>query len=190
MLGSACGLNLSGSGWIAGPEEVVTNAHVVAGQTDTRIVTHDGTTFDVTPILYRPKDDIAILRVPGLTGTPLELAADPQTGDPGAVVGFPGSGAFSAVPARLGTTGTVTSQDSYGNGPIERQMTSFRGEVISGNSGGPVIGTDGHVLTTVFASALETKHPQGLGIPNSIVADDLARVGPNSPASGTGPCAR
>ncbi len=84
----------------------------------------------------------------------------------------------------------MTSEDSYGNGPIERQMTSFRGEVISGNSGGPVLGTDGHVLTTVFASALETKHPQGLGIPNSIVADDLARVGPNSPASGTGPCAR
>lgn len=190
VLGSACGLNLSGSGWIAGPEEVVTNAHVVAGQTDTHIVTHDGTTYDATPVLYRPDDDIAILRIPGLAGTPLGLADDPQAGESGAIVGFPGQGAFSAVAARLGTTGTVSSEDSYGDGPIDREMTSFRGKVISGNSGGPVIGTDGQVLTTVFATALDTKEPQGLGIPNAIVAKDLARVGPDSPETGTGPCAR
>ncbi len=188
VLGSACGLNISGSGWIAAPETVVTNAHVVAGEGDTHVVTHDGATLTATPVLYRPRDDIAVLRVSGLGGTPLPLASDPKAGTAGAVVGFPGSGEFSAVPARLGTTGTVTSEDSYGKGPIEREMTSFRGKVISGNSGGPVIGTDGEVLTTVFASALDTRHPQGLGVPNDIVAGDLNRVGPKSQPVSTGPC--
>jgi hypothetical protein len=35
--GSACGLGVEGSGWIAAPELVVTNAHVVAGQDDTTV---------------------------------------------------------------------------------------------------------------------------------------------------------
>jgi len=189
VLGTACGLNISGSGWIAGPETIVTNAHVVAGQDDTHIQTRDGGELDAFAVLYRPADDIAILRVPGLAGQPLALSGDPAAGTPGAVVGFPGAGDFSAVPARLGTTGTVSSEDSYGNGPIDRLMTSFRGEVISGNSGGPVISGDGEVLTTVFASALDTAQPQGLGVPNEITAADLERVGRSAAEVDTGPCA-
>jgi S1-C subfamily serine protease len=168
---------------------VVTNAHVVAGQDDTHVQTRDGADLDAFAVLYRPKDDIAILRVPGLAGEPLQLADDPAAGTSGAVIGFPGAGNFSAVPARLGTTGTVTSEDSYGNGPIERLMTSFRGEVISGNSGGPVLSGDGEVLTTVFASALDTKEDQGLGVPNEIAAEDLSRIGARSGEVDTGPCA-
>ncbi len=35
VLGTACGLGIEGSGWVAGPGLVVTNAHVVAGEHDT-----------------------------------------------------------------------------------------------------------------------------------------------------------
>ncbi len=35
VLGTACGLGVEGSGWVAGPGLVVTNAHVVAGEDDT-----------------------------------------------------------------------------------------------------------------------------------------------------------
>src|SRR5215207_9652668 len=35
ILGTACGLGVEGSGWVAGDGLVVTNAHVVAGQDDT-----------------------------------------------------------------------------------------------------------------------------------------------------------
>ena len=35
VLGTACGLGISGLGWVAGPNIVVTDAHVIAGQTDT-----------------------------------------------------------------------------------------------------------------------------------------------------------
>ena len=37
VLGTACGLGVQGSGWIAGDGVVVTNAHVVAGQDDTTV---------------------------------------------------------------------------------------------------------------------------------------------------------
>ena len=37
VLGTACGLGVEGSGWVAAPGLVVTNAHVVAGETDTTV---------------------------------------------------------------------------------------------------------------------------------------------------------
>lgn len=186
VLGTACGVNIAGSGWVAAPGLVVTNAHVIAGERDPRIEARDGSSLAATPVAYRPRDDIAVLSVPGLGLPPIPLADDPARGTAGAVVGYPGEGGFSAVPARLGTTGEVQSQDSYGRGPIEREMVSFRGDVIGGNSGGPVIDGDGRVLTTVFASAVDARPPQGLGVPNAITEQVLGRTG--EPV-GTGPCA-
>ena len=184
--GTACGLNISGSGWVAGPELVVTNAHVLAGQDDTTIETRDGAVLDATAVAYRPRDDIAVLRVAGLGLPALPLADDPQAGTSGGVAGFPGSGEFAVVAARLGSTGEVTSQDSYGRGPIQRQMTSFRAEIQSGNSGGPVIDGRGEVLTTVFAATVDSKPPEGLGVPNAITERTLDGV--DGPVD-TGPCA-
>lgn len=174
--GTACGLSVSGSGWVGGPGLVVTNAHVIAGQDDTSVVTREGTELDAEPAVYRPRDDIAVLRVTGLDVAPLALAARQKSDTLGAVLGFPGAGEFSATPARLGTTGTVTSQNSYGRGPIERRMTSFRAGIESGNSGGPLVGGRGRVLATVFAAAMETNQPQGLGVPNAIVHNALEQA--------------
>lgn len=185
VLGTSCGLTVSGSGWVAGPEIVVTNAHVIAGEEDTYVVTRDGTELDAMPTLYRPDDDLAVLRVEGLDRPPLPLASEPRTGTNAAALGFPGSGEFSAVAARLGTTGEVSSQDSYGRGPIRRQMTSFRGEVISGNSGGPLVDARGRVLTTVFAATLKANPPEGLGVPNEIMRE---AIGEADGRVGTGPC--
>ena len=127
-----------------------------------------------------------MLRVSGLAGTALELASKPRKGTASAAVGYPENGPLTLSAARLGRTGTVESQDSYGRGPIERRMTPFRGEVRNGNSGGPVIDGNGDVLTTVFASSVSEGAPSGLGVPNNVVAKALA--GPLDGAS-TGPCA-
>jgi S1-C subfamily serine protease len=64
-------------------------------------------------------------------------------------------------------------------------MTSFRGRVRTGNSGGPAVDADGRVLTTVFAAAVGERPPGGLGVPNSVVARSVRRV---SGAVDTGPC--
>ena len=69
VLGTACGLGVSGSGWVAGPGLVATNAHVVAGQDDTTVTTHDGVELDATAVLYEPRNDFALLRVDGLDVT-------------------------------------------------------------------------------------------------------------------------
>ena len=37
VVGTACGLGVEGSGWVVAPGEVLTNAHVVAGETDTQV---------------------------------------------------------------------------------------------------------------------------------------------------------
>jgi S1-C subfamily serine protease len=83
----------------------------------------------------------------------------------------------------------VLSQDAYGNGPVSRRMTTFRGLVRPGNSGGPLVGTDGRVLTTVFAQATSGPQRGGFGVPNAIVRRVLAGVAPPGQAVSTGPCA-
>ena len=186
VLGTACGLGVEGSGWVAGPGVVVTNAHVVAGEDDTTVNLDGGDGLEATPVLYDTRNDLAILSVDGLEAPALELAGDPSKGAEGAVIGFPENGPLAFAPARLGRTGTVTSQDSYGRGPVQRRMTPFRADVRSGNSGGPVVDLDGNVLTTVFAASSGPGRANGLGVPNAIVAEALA--GKLEPTD-TGPCA-
>jgi S1-C subfamily serine protease len=90
----------------------------------------------------------------------------------------------------LGQTRAVISQDAYGNGPVTRLMTTFRGTVRPGNSGGPVVDTAGRVLTTVFAKATGTTSRGGYGVPNTIVRRTLDAVAPAGSRVSTGPCAR
>jgi S1-C subfamily serine protease len=187
VLGTACGLAVSGSGWIAAPGVVVTNAHVVAGEEDTAVSFDDpNDRIDATPIHYDPANDLAILRVEGLGGEALPLDAQAESGTPGAVLGYPENGPFTISPARAGPTAVAISEDSYGRGPIRRSLTSLRGQVRSGNSGGPLVDGEGEVLTTVFAATTEGK-PGGYGIPNEVIAaavNDSAGAG----AVSTGPC--
>lgn len=186
ILGSACGLAIEGSGWVARPGVVVTNAHVVAGESDTTVQAEGGEQLDAQAIAFNEHDDIAVLRVPGLQAPPLAQRPTASSGTPVAILGYPENGPYLATPGRLGTTGTVISVDAYGSGPTRRQMTAFRGRVRSGNSGGPVIDRRGRVVATVFAAA--TRGPRrGFGVPAEVVARVLGSIrGP----VGTGPCAR
>ena len=186
VLGTACGLGVEGSGWVAGPELVVTNAHVVAGEDDTTVNLDGGSELDATAVHYDPLNDLAVLSVDGLDAPALALVDHPSKGTDGAVIGYPDNGPLTFTPARLGRTGTVTSQDSYGRGPVQRKMTPFRADVRSGNSGGPVVDLDGNVLTTVFASSTGPGQANGLGVPNAIVAKAL---GSSLEPTDTGPCA-
>ena len=185
VLGTACGLGVEGSGWMAAPGLVVTNAHVVAGQDDTSVTSQGGTGVDATAVAYDPANDLAVLRV-DLDVSPLPALRRPQPGVAAAVLGYPENGPFTATPARFGATTEVISQDAYGRGPIRRQISALRGEVRSGNSGGPVLDAQGRVLGTVFAAATSGP-PGGYAIPNSVVAAALSGAG--RPVD-TGPCTR
>jgi S1-C subfamily serine protease len=184
VLGTACGLGIEGSGWVAAPGLVVTNAHVVAGEDDTTVTTQEGASMEATPVHYDPENDLAVLRV-DTSLAPLELDPKPQSGDSGAVLGYPENGPFSVAPARLGETRDTISEDSYGRGPIRRPIVSLRGTVRSGNSGGPIVDTRGRVMGTVFA-ATTSGAPGGFAVPDDIVRRALDDAG--SPVD-TGPCA-
>jgi S1-C subfamily serine protease len=186
--GTACGLGVEGTGWVARDGVVVTNAHVVAGQDDTTVeVGGEGPALDATAVEFDVRNDVAVLRVDGLSQPALELGPDePEVGDQGAVLGYPENGPYDVRAARVGPTRTVVSQDAYGRGPVQRAMTAFRGVVRSGNSGGPVVGEDGRVLTTVFAATTGEGPAGGYGVPNGIVRRTLAGAG--SREVDTGPC--
>ncbi len=187
VLGSACGLGIEGSGWVARPEVVVTNAHVVAGETDT-VVEVRGRAPDMAAqvIAFDPTDDVAVLRVPGLSQAALPLAHDPPSGRAAAILGYPQNGPFDVEPGRIGATVSVLSQDAYGRGPVSRAVTPFRGLVRSGNSGGPLVDLRGRVVATVFAATVGAGPRAGYGVPNAIVERVLA--GARQPV-GSGACA-
>lgn len=188
ILGSACGLGVEGSGWVAAPELVVTNAHVVAGQHDTRVLLRGKQPgLDAHAVAFDPKNDVAILKVPGLHAPALKIDADPKSGTSAAILGFPGNGPYDIRAGRIGSTREVITQDAYGQGPVRRSITSLRGAVRSGNSGGPMVDAEGEVVTTVFAAT--TSGPRGgFGVPNAIAADALDRAESSNGVS-TGPCA-
>jgi S1-C subfamily serine protease len=188
ILGTACGLGIEGSGWVAQNGLVVTNAHVVAGQQDTTVqLQGEGPRHDAEAVWFDAKNDIALLRVPDLAGTPgLDVDVNGRPGTSAAILGFPGNGPFDVQPGRLGRTSNILTDDAYGRGPIERRVTTLRGLVRSGNSGGPMVDGDGHVVTTIFAATVGSGKRSGFGVPASVARDALGRA--SAPVS-TGACA-
>jgi S1-C subfamily serine protease len=184
IVGTACGLGIEGSGWVAAPGTVVTAAHVVAGEHDTAVNPFGSTAkLAATAVAFDPTDDIAVLRVTGLRARPLPLV-DPRSGAEVAVLGYPEDGPFDAAPARIGATIFAVMDDAYGRGPFGRTVTTFRGTARHGDSGGPAVDASGRVETTVFAARVGGGG--GFGVPSSIVRKALANA--KGPVS-TGPCA-
>lgn len=189
VLGTACGLGVQGSGWVAGEGVVVTNAHVVAGQEDTTVQLEGvGDTWDAEAIWFDARNDLALLRVRELADAPrLRLNTNARRGASAAILGFPENGPYEVSAARLGGTSTVISQDAYGSGPVSRTITALRGRVRQGNSGGPVVDGSGRVVATIFAATVSDSGRSGYGVPDSVVAEALDSAG--EPVD-TGPCAR
>jgi S1-C subfamily serine protease len=184
IIGTACGLGIEGSGWVAAPGVVVTAAHVVAGEHDTTVNPFGSTAkLAAHAIGFDPTNDIAVLRVPGLKRRPLPLV-DARSGASVAVLGYPEDGPFDATPARIGSTSFVLMTDAYGHGPVDRAVTTVRGTLRHGNSGGPAVDSNGAVQTTVFAARVGGGG--GFGVASSVVTSDLASA--KGPVS-TGPCA-
>jgi S1-C subfamily serine protease len=184
--GNACGLGVSGSGWVAADGIVVTNAHVVAGQEETFVEPRGGGgRLDATVIALNVKNDIAVLRVRGLDAPALGFSDDVKLGEPGAVEGYPLAGPFAIRSARIGQTRVVISQDAYGRGPVRRRITAFRGKVQPGNSGGPIVDAAGRVAATVFAEAIGSTRRGGYAVSNVVVQRVLATA--HGPVD-TGPC--
>jgi S1-C subfamily serine protease len=184
VLGTACGLGVEGSGWVARRGLVVTAAHVVAGESDT-VVEPFGSArkLRAVALAFDPHNDVAVLWVNGLRAAPLRLAGA-QPGASVAILGYPDNGPFTATPGRIGSTTFALTDDGYGNGPIGRTVTTLRARVRHGDSGGPAVDSSGAVETTVYAARVGTNG--GFGVPTAAVMQALASA--RRPVS-TGACA-
>ena len=174
ITGFACGLGVEGSGWIVGKELVATNAHVVAGIDRPEVDRRDTDGFEARVVSFDADNDVAILHVPGLQGTPLGMA-DPERGQPAALLGFPGNGPCRATPVRMGRAAKVGLRDAYGRFRIGRTVIALRGNVEAGNSGGPVVNSAGRVIATIFGA--REGSDDGYAVPNAKVANALANAG-------------
>lgn len=148
--GRACDLIQSGSGFAAGPDLVVTNAHVVAGEGRTSVLTPDGRRLAAVVVAFDPRRDVAVLRVGGLGLAPL-LFADGSAGTTGAVLGHPGGGPLVESPARIESEIDARTRDIYGSGPNTRSIFVLAARLAPGDSGGPLVDGQGRAMGVAFA---------------------------------------
>lgn len=189
ILGQApsCNAGLEGSGFAFAPGRVLTNAHVVAGVKAVQVVTEDGSSVDGEVVYFDPNMDLAVIDAPQLTVRPLTFGSA-ERGDNVAVIGYPENGGLEATPARVRDQLVAPGNDIYGDGAVAREVLSLRADVRPGNSGGPVVNSDGEVVGVVFAASID-QDDTGYAMTShqvaSAVAEGLATTKPVS----TGPCA-
>ncbi|AMO59238.1 trypsin-like serine protease with C-terminal PDZ domain [Mycolicibacterium phlei] len=181
-----CQKVLEGTGFVAAPNRVMSNAHVVAGS-ESVTVDIDGQTYDAYVVSYDPQADISILDVPDLPAAPLQFAETPATtGTDAVVMGFPGGGNFVATPARVREIIELSGPDIYRTGTVEREVYTIRGTVRQGNSGGPMIDREGRVLGVVFGAAVDDADT-GFVLTANEVSQQLAKLGATQRVA-TGAC--
>ncbi len=189
---AACGLVSSGSGILVADRYVVTNAHVIAGARGDgiRVSTAEGTLADATVVLFDPDFDVALLHTDRIAATPLRFAStDPERGDVGAALGYPGGGGLKVIPAAVTGVYEATGRDIYGRDPIRREVLELRAEINRGDSGGPFILPDGTVGGLVFAEA-RTSDDVGYALAPTAVATRIAAGLGRTSAVATGDCVR
>lgn len=157
VLGTApdCSRRIEGSGFVFAPNHVMTNAHVVAGVQDgPAVYTTSGRRVRARVVLYDFQRDVAVLYAPGLNLPPLPFDGVARTGDNAVVAGYPRDQPFTAVPARVGGIQEARGPNIYQSDQVTREIYAIRADVQPGNSGGPLLGQDGHVFGVVFAAAV------------------------------------
>ncbi|PRX44777.1 colicin V production protein [Prauserella shujinwangii] len=151
----SCSRSLEGSGFVVAPQRVMTNAHVVAGTEEVAVETPGGTER-ARVVHYDPATDVAVLAVPGLDAPVLRLAQqDAEAGDDAIVLGYPLDGPYTATPARVRQRINLQGPDIYDANTVQRDVFTVRGQVRSGNSGGPMVDPGGQVLGVVFGASVE-----------------------------------
>lgn len=151
--GQACRKIQEGSGFAAGPDLVVTNAHVVAGEGQTTVERgDDGRELTATVVAFDPDRDLAILRVPGLNREPLPMAVGDEDMI-GAVYGHPGGGALRASPAAIRDRVTALGRDIYDRHRTRRDVFILASTLQPGDSGGALVDQRGAVVGVAFAIA-------------------------------------
>jgi S1-C subfamily serine protease len=184
----SCRRRIEGTGFVFAPEHVMTNAHVVAGTEGAVTVETVGESGIGRVVHYDPDRDLAVIYAPGLRAAPLPWApAEVESGTDAIVVGYPLDGPYTPVSARVRDLMDVKGPNIYEDHDVVREVYILRTIVRSGNSGGPLLDTEGRVLGVIFAAALDDAETGFALAPSEVMPVANASAGLSDPV-GTGPC--
>ncbi|MBC7270806.1 MAG: MarP family serine protease [Streptomyces sp.] len=175
-----------GSGFVYATERVMTNAHVVAGIDEPTVrVGGVGRAYDARVVLFDPDKDVAVLYVPGLDAPTLTFVDDAARGDAAVVAGYPQDGGLDLQAATVAHRVRANGQNIYNDDTVTREIYAIRSTVRPGNSGGPLLTTDGKVFGVVFARSTSDAET-GYVLTAAEVADEAGRGARATAAVDTG----
>lgn len=183
----SCNRSVEGTGFVIGPDRILTNAHVVAGVHRPTVFLPGGGTLAATVVLYDPDTDLAVLAVHGLAARTLSFGGTAPGGASAVVAGYPEDGPFSAVAARVRDRQDIRGPNIYQSKTVTRDVYAVRAQVLPGNSGGPLLTPDGSVYGVVFAASTDTADT-GYALTAQQVAADVSAGQRSSSAVSTQSC--
>jgi S1-C subfamily serine protease len=184
---NSCGNGVEGSGFLYAPGRLMTNAHVVAGVSDPQVLI-GGDTVPARVVLYDPDLDIAVLALDDEGHPHLSFDTNAAAGEGVAVLGYPQDGPYDVEAARIRAEQRLRSPNIYGEGSVVRQVFSVRGKIRPGNSGGPLVSSEGDVVGVVFAASV-TDDDTGYALTAEQVGQAAAQGLANTDEVGSGACA-
>ncbi|MEU9230433.1 MarP family serine protease [Streptomyces massasporeus] len=171
-----------GSGFVYARERVMTNAHVVAGIDEPTVqIGGVGRTYEARVVLFDPQKDVAVLYVPGLKAPVLRFDDDAERGDSAVVAGYPQDGDLNLQAATVANRVRATGQNIYNDGTATREIYSIRSTVRPGNSGGPLLTTDGRVFGVVFARSTSDAETGYVLTADEVASDARGAAGATTP---------
>ncbi|MFF6784784.1 MarP family serine protease [Streptomyces sp. NPDC012510] len=175
-----------GSGFVYATEHVMTNAHVVAGIDDPSVrVGGVGRAYEARVVLFDPDKDVAVLYVPDLRAPLLRFDDSARRGDAAVVAGYPEDGGLDLQAATVASRIDATGRNIYNSDSVTRDIYSIRSTVRPGNSGGPLLTTEGQVYGVVFARSTSDAET-GYVLTVDEVASDAERAASATAAVDTG----
>lgn len=183
--GPACGRIQEGSGFVVAPGVVVTNAHVVAGESRTTLVERTGRQVSATVVHFDPDRDLAVLAA-DVRQAPLAIGGA-DVGKRGAVLGYPGGGPLTVSPFEVRDVVTAVGRDLYDRKQTRRQVLVLASDLAPGDSGAALVDDAGAVAGVAFAIA-----PDRPGTSYALATSELkaALAAPREREADTGPCLR
>ncbi len=162
---------------------ILTSLHVVRSALETKVMFADGTQSAATQIAAEQDKDIAVLRtlqppanlVPATLGNPRSV----RPGDEAVVIGDP----FGL--ANTLTVGAISGLERQFNppngGPAMTGLIQFDAAVNPGNSGGPLLNSNGEVIGVVTGLVNPTKEDVFIGIGFAVPIDTAASAAGSPP---------
>lgn len=135
----------TGSGFVVDAHTIVTNRHVVRGETTIQVDTVDGKEIAVTDVREASDIDLAVVHTDDALPAPLPLSkTDIKSGQHILAVGYPLGGPIATTRGRV--LGWVNDTNLQG-GLAMRASTP----VEHGNSGGPALDQQGNVVGVIYS---------------------------------------